>query len=339
MFRLKEKKETHLFKFDSEKSRNMSPLLTSGICDILKNNALSIKLSYTDSGAKNKPVLVMLHGNSSNKKVFNAQKQHFESNYRVLSLDLLGHGASTMISDFEMLPLSEREALAAAFYNPLAMIALITDWLESLSIEKAHLIGWSLGGHFAYGIAVLNPELVGSIITIGSPPVKFSQDGFLKGFNPWFVKTLVPAWVAQPTKYTMKDAMDIAVHMGFTGQVDLVTCATAMQQTDPLVRRHLFLSLSAYDGSGYDASPLDGEYFIANTTIPVTLLVGGKDAGINADFYAGMAEKMQHPSSKVKLIEDGAHAVFSTNPAEYYHVIDTFLDEVAQSSFTKTHQC
>lgn len=337
MFRLQEKKEIRRFRFDLTRSRHLSPLLSPEIHQILEKYKITIKFSYIDTGSDGEPVLVMLHGNSSNKKVFNAQKQHFKKNYRVISLDLLGHGGSTMITDYEMLTLTEREALAAALYNPLAMIALITDWLESLAIEKAHFIGWSLGGHLAYGVAVLNSGLVGSIITIGSPPVKFSQNGFLKGFNPWFVNTLVPSWVTEPSKYTMEGAIEIAHSIGFTEQADLLACATAMRETDPLVRRHLFLSLSAYDASHYDASPLDGEHFISNTTIPVSLLVGKNDAGINSNFYNDIIEKMQHPSSKVKLIEGGAHAVFSTNPDEYYTTINAFLAEVSKPR-TQAHQ-
>lgn len=306
-------------------------VINDQIVRILSENKIQLKLNVFDSDPSNttKPVMVLLHGNSASKKVFDEHVKHYSKNYRVIAVDLLGHGDSTKISNLNNISEDDKNALCEAFYNPSAMMAEVAQCLKSRGVTNAHIIGWSLGGHIAYGIAKSNPELVASIVSIGSPPVRFSSAGFKKGFSEWFVTVLLPEWVNKPKVYPIDEAKVVGGHIGFN-EKDIGTFAQDMAISDPQMRRNLFLKLNEYDAAQYDASPLNGERFVQETDIPLCLMVGEKDAGINAIYIASMREKLRHSQSAVHIVENAPHALFKTHSEQYYQIVDSFIDRALQ---------
>ncbi len=306
-------------------------LADANTLSILDSKHIQLKLSVFDSDPDDseKPVIVLLHGNSSSKRAFDAQIEHYREKYRVISIDLVGHGNSTKFSELDQLSSDEKEVLGKAFYTIPAMVAEVVQVLKEENIEGANFVGWSLGGHIAYGVAVEAPELVASIVSIGSPPIKMSADGLRHGFSDWFVSTLVPQWVEHPTPTSAEEAAMIRGMMGFD-EVDTFF-AEDMMGTDPLVRRHIFLDIEKYNTSVYDRTVLDGEHFVRSTDLPICLLVGDKDMGINHELIASFSSALQNEHSIVHLIPGAQHAVFKTNPNEYHKIVDEFLDTVSPS--------
>jgi len=92
-------------------------------------------LAYRDQG--DGPPLVMLHGWSMSSAVFSEAIEHFSSQFRVLAPDLRGHGQSA----------------AGPGYALDDFVADLTAWLEQLGIGRLNLLGWSLGGQVALGLA------------------------------------------------------------------------------------------------------------------------------------------------------------------------------------------
>ncbi len=75
--------------------------------------------------------------------------------YRVYALDLIGHG----FSDRPKIP-----------YTPETYIHCVRDFMDGAGIEKATLIGNSMGGGIAWAMAVLFPERVDRLILIDCVP-------------------------------------------------------------------------------------------------------------------------------------------------------------------------
>lgn len=298
---------------------------------ILEREHIQLKLSIFDSDPddREKPVVVLLHGNSSSKRVFDAQIEHYREKYRVISIDLIGHGHSTKFSELDQLSLEEKEILSKTFYTLPAIVAEVAQALKQENIEGAKFVGWSLGGHVAYGVALEAPELVSSIVSIGSPPIKISSDGLRHGFSDWFVTTLVPQWVEHPTPTSAEEAAMIRGIVGFD-ETDTFFVED-MMRTDPLVRRHIFLDIAKYNDSAYDRTVLDGGHFVRSTDMPICLLVGDKDMGINHELIASFSTALQNEYSIARLIPGAQHAVFKTNPDEYHKVVDEFFDTVTPS--------
>lgn len=315
---------------------NPAMLITDGIhtantevLDMLKSKAIALKIHVFDSDPDNqkKPVLLFIHGNSSSKRVFDAQIADYQEKYRVITLDLPGHGQSTQLNAFAHLSDDEKDLLARAWYSLAAMVEAVAQVLQVKKVEGAQVVGWSLGGHIAYGLGIKYPELIASLVSIGSPPVKFSSEGLIAGFSVWFVKTLVPQWVEKPAYTALDEAISIREQMGFDQKDSFFI--EDMMTTDPLVRRHLFLNIANYTQSKYDKSILDGKYFASSTLIPLCLIVGDKDAGINHQLIASFSGQFNNHFSSVHIIPQAQHAVFKTNPGKYHKIMDEFLDAIS----------
>jgi pimeloyl-ACP methyl ester carboxylesterase len=113
----------------------------------------NIELDYEDHGNGN--VLLLLHGLGSTKKDWDAQVPFFSKNYRVLTLDLRGHGDSTK-------PLDE--------YGVELMTKDVKCFLDHLNIKKATIIGFSMGGAIAFQMAVNHPEYLDNLVIVNSGP-------------------------------------------------------------------------------------------------------------------------------------------------------------------------
>lgn len=57
-----------------------------------------LNIAFTESGPKDAPVLVCLHGNSGSSKDFYTQFDSLGSKYKVIAFDLPGHGKSSTVS-------------------------------------------------------------------------------------------------------------------------------------------------------------------------------------------------------------------------------------------------
>lgn len=310
---------------------------------LVKKSGQPINLHYFDSAPNdnNKPVLVFIHGNSSSHRTFAELIAHFSSDCRVIAIDLIGHGESTKIDELPNLTDEERNTLAAAFYSPFGMVNGLVELLNHCKVEEAHFIGWSLGGHLGYGIAHQAPGLVKSLVTIGSPPVMFAEQGFLEGFTDWFVKTLLPEWRDNPQHFSKEIAVDIAKSFGFTPGTQLSgQCIQDLMNTDPLIRKYLFIDMMKFNSPEYQNTILDGKNLVENASFPICLMVGGNDAGINAGYIRDFkfSETNKHPLSTVVVMDDATHAPFATHREAVQAMVGTFFDKVAHSQDARLSQ-
>ncbi|WP_452229007.1 MULTISPECIES: alpha/beta fold hydrolase [unclassified Lacinutrix] len=112
-----------------------------------------IELDYEDYGKGN--VLLLLHGLGSTKKDWDGQVPFFSKKYRVITLDLRGHGDSTKPLD----------AYGVGF-----MTEDVTLFLDKLNIKKATFVGFSMGGAVAFEMAAKHPEYVENLVIVNSGP-------------------------------------------------------------------------------------------------------------------------------------------------------------------------
>lgn len=110
-----------------------------------------LSVFYEDFGV-GEPILFLHSGYSRGIIAFSGQIQPFFHSYRCLMPDFRGHG---------------RTRCESKDWNTPMIADDMANFLRLLKIDKAHLIGYSLGGGVALHLAAKYPELVHSIITIG----------------------------------------------------------------------------------------------------------------------------------------------------------------------------
>lgn len=105
------------------------------------------KLHYEISGNGTEN-LVLLHGFMENLSIWEDMEPFLSDKFRLIKVDLLGHGKSPIISDTHTMGM---------------MAAEVKILLDSLKIEKCHILGHSMGGYVALELAELFPDRLKSI--------------------------------------------------------------------------------------------------------------------------------------------------------------------------------
>lgn len=109
------------------------------------------KISYTESGKGN--TLVFLHGFLENKNMWIDYVTHFSSKYRVITIDLFGHGASESLGYIHTM---EDQA------------DMVYALLSFLRIRKSAIVGHSMGGYVALAFGELYPENLKGLVLLNA---------------------------------------------------------------------------------------------------------------------------------------------------------------------------
>lgn len=112
-----------------------------------------INLNYHEQG-QGEPLL-FLHGLGSQGEDWAFQVPFFAPSYRVITVDLRGHGASDK---------------PTGPYSVAMMAEDVVGLLDALNIESAHIVGLSMGGMIAFQLVVDRPERVRSLVIVNSGP-------------------------------------------------------------------------------------------------------------------------------------------------------------------------
>jgi 3-oxoadipate enol-lactonase len=117
---------------------------------------------FTDPWKK-APVLLLLHAAMGSARRYYAWVPPLSRHYRVVRMDLRGHGSSEI-------PPPQRELTLER------LVADVAELMDHLGCTKAHIVGNSAGGYLAQQLAMNQAERVRSLMLFGSTPgLKHSQ--------------------------------------------------------------------------------------------------------------------------------------------------------------------
>ena len=118
----------------------------------ITNGSLSLSgddVYFEVVGAPDAPVVVLGHGAGGNHAIWFQQVPVFEREYRVITWDQRGFGNST-----------NHTGLASPTTATHDLLAI----LDHLEVERAHVVGQSMGGWAAMGLALAQPDRVRTLV-------------------------------------------------------------------------------------------------------------------------------------------------------------------------------
>ncbi|MDZ7852090.1 MAG: alpha/beta hydrolase [Halomonas sp.] len=139
----------------------------------MTDSADGVPIAYEVQGS-GEPTLVFIHGWSSDGRYWRGQLPFFSQHHRVITLDLAGHGHSGLGRDTYTMPSFGEDVKAV---------------LDDLEVERAILVGHSMGGPVSVEAAHLMPERVIGIVGVdtfhhlASAISQEQRDGMLESFQ------------------------------------------------------------------------------------------------------------------------------------------------------------
>jgi len=175
---------------------------------------------------KGAPTLLLLHAAMGSARRYFGWVPHLSRDYRVVRLDLRGHGRSQV----------------PAADQPLALERLVADvgeLLDHLGLEAAHIVGNSAGGYLGQQLAMTRPERVRSLCLFGSTPgLKNSQ---APSWIPQIQAKGLRAFLAETIRDRLPEDADPGLVNWFLDEAG---------RNDPAYIGKFVLLMASYDWSG-----------------------------------------------------------------------------------------
>jgi pimeloyl-ACP methyl ester carboxylesterase len=251
------------------------------------------KIKYVDVGSG--PVVVLLHGLGGNSSNWAFNISALSAKYRVIAPDQIGFGRSDK-------PLiNYRVGTYADFLDKL---------LDGLNVERATLVGNSMGGWIAALYAVKYPKRVERLVLVdaaGFAPPKELDLSTLSGLNP-------------STREQVRNLMGLVFF-------------NPLFKTDAAVDATLAARISAGDGYTIQSlvesiyrneDMLDGK--LAAVKQP-TLIIWGRNDGLTPLAREGEKYKREMPSAQFVVFEQCGHVPQVERAAEFNAAVLKFLSQ------------
>ena len=256
------------------------------------------RLHYLEWGAAPMPALILLHGGAAHAHWWDHLAPIFAPHYRVIALDLRGHGDSSW-------------AIPPA-YQIDDYVADVTALIAQLALAPVTLLGHSLGGFIALAYAIAQPQLVRRLIVVDMR-ARLSSRRYMR------LLQALPSPVYQDEQDLLRRFRLLPADTHASPQL---LHSIARHSVRPSTARQLQLKS---DRAAFTRVPCDLEGQLARLTCP-TLFIRGQDSRyLSARSLAELTQTC--PDARGVEIPRAGHHVFLDNPADFLQAVQDFLDD------------
>ena len=269
----------------------------SAVCyqgQCLVKSADATPIEYTVSG-KGDMTLVFIHGWSCDSRYWQKQVPYFEKRYRVVTIDLAGHGHS---------------GLGRENYTVRGFAEDVKAVVDSLGAGQVLLIGHSMGGDIAASAAVILPGIV--IGMVGVDTIQNVEEAWSRED---FDKMIYTGFTVDFQKAADKFVRDMFMPGADPALVDWV--AADMSSAPPKVGLSVFDNMYKELFSGHEA-----ELFERIPGVPVRC--------VNAKLWPTNEEANRRhiKSYGVAYLDGVGHFLMLEKPAEFNKLLDTAIRQI-----------
>ena len=259
------------------------------------------KIYYEDHG-KGQPI-VLVHGWLCSSKFWQKNAPELAKEFRVVTLDLRGHGNSSKTLNGHTIAQYGRDVRA------------VVDWLD---LRNFTMVGWSLGGSvvLSYYEQFGKDGRLKSLGVVDSSPFPFSpaewNNHSLKNYKYDAMNANFFALASDPKKFATAFAGRMFKQKPSDSDIDWVV--TELTKTPP------WIAIAIY--SDFVAS----NYAKTLPTLKIPLLVLAADSGVFPQGMAmGKALAALAPRGTFVPVEDGGHILFYEQPQKFNSTLAAFV--------------
>lgn len=265
---------------------------------VILRDGLSMKVRVRGSGE----ALLLIHGfTGSGLSWGEGLISGLAQAHQVVAVDLVGHGESDFSPDPERYRVEE-------------MLEDLGQVLDSLSIEKARWLGYSMGGRIALAGAVLDPSRISCLILESASPGlagegerkarRRADEALAEGILRGGMEEFVDHWMGLPL---------------FATQGKLPPKVRSLARALKLQNRPEALA-ACLRGLGTGAQPSFWDS-LRDISVPALLMAGEEDRK-----FTQVAEEMAEaiPGAALRLMPMAGHAIHLENPFAWLAAVRTF---------------
>ncbi len=277
------------------------------------------------NGRDGRPAVVCLHGGGQTAYMYEEMGYALGDRFHVFAPDLPAHGDSDALDDG--LPPDPMGALVPFHFR---IAETLPAWFAAHGIDRAFLIGASLGGMTSIALADRHPELVAGIalIDVGHR------------LEPEGVRKIVDFMTAHESFASLDEAAAaIGEYLPQRRAPNPASLSRNLRQRadgrwewkHALGRRQREYAEEGGEVSTHPADRLDQfleglDEAASRLTCPVLILRGDQSDVLSADGAAELEDLV--PNARVEVIEKAGHLAVGDNPRSSVALIESWLDEL-----------
>ena len=257
-----------------------------------------LRIHYLEWGNPDKPPMILLHGIGRIARTFDHIAPHFAKNYRVLAVDMRGHGDSSwdpkgayLVEDY----VKDVEALA-----------------RELRLRNIVIWGNSTGGRVAQVFAGMHPELVTAVISedVGPERPREIAEGMTARLKQedergWASEEELYTQVRKSSPRTAEEILRTYVRYGSKHRPD----GRIIWKRDPAI------------GNGF--VPTELWRFVREIKAPVIYVLGGRSTIVPTETQEQLKKAL--PRVQIATVAGTGHYPSEEKPADFIAIADAFL--------------
>jgi pimeloyl-ACP methyl ester carboxylesterase len=260
--------------------------------------------------------VLLIHGIGDSSDTWRPVFDQLGRTHTIVAPDLLGHG---------------RSEKPRADYSVAAYANGMRDLLSVLEIDRATVIGHSLGGGVAAQFAYQFPERCERLVLVDSGGVGRSVNPFLRLAAVPGVEALMPLFGLPPvrvaSRLTANFMRRLSTALGRDAE-ELLAVFDALPDT--AARRTILRTLrSGVDWRGQVITMLDRAYLAEG--LPTLLIWGRHDAIIPLSH--GRLAHAAMPGSELEIFDEAGHFPHHSDPNRFVNVVSAFIERTVPASF------
>jgi pimeloyl-ACP methyl ester carboxylesterase len=267
------------------------------------------ELSYLDTRDSGQgPALLFIHGLLGSRRSWRHLVDKLDPDYRVLAPDLFGHGASAK-------PMGD--------YSLGAHAATLRDLMDQLGLDRATLIGHSLGGGIALQFCYLFPERVDRLVLVSSGGLGRDVSPLLRSATLPGAEWVLPLLASTRMRGSVEAAGRVFRAVGWRPSPMLAEGWHGFGSLRDANTRRAFLATArgVIDPGGQTVIAHDYLPLVVNLS---TLIVWGSNDRIIPASHAESAHRMM-PGSQLEIFEQAGHFPHLDQPNRFVDVLSRFI--------------
>ncbi len=256
------------------------------------------RIAYYETPGKLGPLL-LIHGNSCSKEYMIKQLDGLGSKYKMIAIDLPGHGESG-----NALNPSKNYTLTGYAHT-------MAEVIQKLHLNPAIVVGWSFGGHVAIEMMAENPELLKAVLIAAAPPFTPSPQGLKDAYLPTYSTPLG----SKREPFTLEDVKAYVTQ----GAIDLDKyrlLAEASMRTDGLGRSVMVDAVLRGEGA-------DERKIVETSPIPFGVIMGAQEHAVNNAYI----KSLKYTNCMLMETLPGGHDCQWSDAEAFNQLVDQFAQQ------------